>query len=213
MNEGHGRTSIAPQPTSIRIAEQLRQLIIDGSFAPGQQISEMLVSRQLRLSRGPLREALQRLSQEGLLVSKRNRGNFVIELTREDVDEIYRAREVLEFAAAEIIAAQTTERRQDVSDGLTETALRLTEAAAVGDWSQVLKLDLEFHTALVSSSDNTRLLRAYTTLATEALICMTNLEQAYPAPASLSDHVVIAQLIASGSITEIRSAFHRHLSL
>lgn len=213
MKEAPGLTAMTPQSTSIRIADQLRERIVDGYFAPGQQINETLVSRQLNLSRGPLREALQRLSQEGLLVSKPNRGVFVVELTAQDVDEIYGLREILELGAAEIITAQSAERRRKVSGQLTKIAARLPEAAAADDWIRVFKLDLEFHTTLVSESGNSRLLRSYTTLATESLMCMTNLEQAYPSPSTLSYHLVLAELIATGSKSEIRAAFHRHLSV
>jgi DNA-binding GntR family transcriptional regulator len=213
MKDGLGLTAMTPQSTSIKIADQLRELIIEGYFAPGQQVNEVLVASQLNLSRGPVREALQRLSQEGLLVSKPNRGVFVVELTPDDVHEIYGVREILELGAAEIITAGPAERRREVSDQLVKIASRLTEAAAADDWERVFKLDLGFHTTLVSESGNSRLLRAYTTLATESLICMKNLEQAYPAPSSLTHHRVMAELIGTGSMTEIRSAFHRHLSV
>jgi DNA-binding GntR family transcriptional regulator len=213
MKEGQGLFAMTPQSTSVKIADQLRERIIDGYFAPGQQLNETLVSSQLNLSRGPVREAFQRLSQEGLLVSKPNRGVFVVELTADDVDEIYGVREILELGAAEIITAQSPERRQEVSEHLKKIASRLTEAAEEDDWESVFKVDLEFHTALVSESGNSRLLRAYTTLATEALICMRNLEQAYPAPSSVTSHHVLAELIGNGSMAEIRSAFHRHLSV
>lgn len=213
MNEGPGLIAMTPQSTSVKIADQLRERIIDGYFAPGQQVNEVLVSGQLNLSRGTVREALQSLSHEGLLVRKPNRGVFVVELTSDDVDEIYGLREILELGAAEIIVRQSAERRQEVSDQLAKIASQLSKAAAADDWKRVFRLDLDFHTTLVAQSENTRLLRAYTTLANESLICMTNIEQAYPAPSTLSHHLVMAELIATGSMKKIRKAFHRHLSI
>lgn len=204
---------MTPQSTSIKIADLLRERIIEGYFAPGQQVNEAQVSNQLNLSRGPIREALQRLSQEGLLVSKPNRGVFVVELTADDVHEIYRAREIIELGAAELITNQSATKRQKASSKLSKIASRMTAALAADDWRKVLRLDLEFHTTLVSESENSRLLRAYTTLATEALICMKNLEEAYPTPSSVTHHLAMAKLIGTGSMQEIRSSFHRHLSL
>lgn len=204
---------MTPQSTSIKIADKLRERIIDGYFAPGQQINETRVSGQLNLSRGPLREALQRLSQEGLLVNKPNRGVFVVELTEQDVDEIYSVREILELGAAELLVSQPAPQRRKVADKLLAIAAKLSHAAEKNEWSLVQKLDLEFHTALIAAPGNSRLLRAYTTLATESLICMTNLKQAYPTPSSVSHHTVMAELIATGTMSEIRPAFHRHLSL
>ncbi|MFC9335740.1 GntR family transcriptional regulator [Arthrobacter sp. NPDC057009] len=213
MKEASGLVDMTPQSTSVKIADLLRERIVDGYFAPGQQVNEAQVSAQLNLSRGPVREALQRLSQEGLLVSKPNRGVFVVELTADDVDEIYGAREIIELGAAELIANQSGGKRNKTASRLKKIASRLTEAATSDDWQKVRKLDLEFHTTLVSESGNSRLLRAYTTLATEALICMKNLERAYPTPSSVTHHLVMAELIATGSMKEIRSSFHRHLSL
>jgi DNA-binding GntR family transcriptional regulator len=213
MYEGPDLIAMTPQSTAVRIADQLRERIINGYFLPGQQVNESFISSRLNVSRGPVREALQRLSQEGLLISKPNRGVFVIDLAERDVDEIYGLREILELGAAEIVTAQSAERRQEVSDYLTEIASRLTEAAAEDAWERVSKLDLEFHTVLVSESGNSRLLRSYTTLATESLICMRNLGHMYPIRSSLTHHRVMAELIATGSMTEIRSAFHHHLSI
>ena len=57
------------RPTAQLLADHLREQIVQGVFRPGQQINESVLAGQLRTSRGPLREALQRLAQEGLLVS------------------------------------------------------------------------------------------------------------------------------------------------
>src|ERR671920_1128191 len=88
------------RPTAQLIADQLREQIVQGIFRPGEQINESAMASRLRTSRGPLREALQRLCQEGILVNHRNRGVFVLELSTEDVKEIYDVRESVELAAA-----------------------------------------------------------------------------------------------------------------
>ncbi|MGK2853380.1 MAG: GntR family transcriptional regulator, partial [Microbacteriaceae bacterium] len=63
------------------IADKLRAAIGYGELKPGEQLGEAELARQLGISRGPLREGMQRLTQEGLLVAIRNRGLFVVELT------------------------------------------------------------------------------------------------------------------------------------
>ena len=72
-------SAIDSRPTAVVIADQLRERIIDGSFGPGDQINEAQVANQLNVSRGPVREALKRLVQEGLLIGHPNRGVFVRE--------------------------------------------------------------------------------------------------------------------------------------
>ena len=93
-------TPVVQETTPALIARQLRRAIGQGELAPGEQLNEAELSRHLGVSRGPLREAMQRLTQEGLLVSIRNRGVFVIEVTDDDVRDMYLARAAVERAAA-----------------------------------------------------------------------------------------------------------------
>lgn len=206
-------TAIENRSTSMVIADQIRERIIDGSFRPGAQINEAQVSTQLNVSRGPVREAMQRLVQEGILVARRNRGVFVTELTARDVAEIYSAREVLECAAAVTIVEMPQEERSRAVAALDAIVDRMPAPIAAGDWLRVARTDVEFHTELVRAAGNTRLLRAYSTLATESLMCMANIDQAYPDTAAVAeDHRRLAWLIDAGDPEKVFEALRRHLS-
>src|SRR5699024_2376360 len=88
------RRSLQPvvqESTAGMIADRVREAIACGDLPPGAQLGEADLAEQLGVSRGPLREGLQRLAQEGLLLSIRNRGLFVIEMTPERVDDMYLA--------------------------------------------------------------------------------------------------------------------------
>ena len=85
------------------IADKLRAAIGYGELKPGEQLLEADLARQLGVSRGPLREGMQRLTQEGLLVAIRNRGLFVIDMTPEDIRDMYIAREAIERGAGELL--------------------------------------------------------------------------------------------------------------
>ena len=74
---------LTQESTPSIIADKLRQAIGHGELKPGAQLGEADLARKLGVSRGPLREGMQRLTQEGLLVSIRNRGLFVIDMTPE----------------------------------------------------------------------------------------------------------------------------------
>ena len=97
------------QSTPAVIADRLRAEILQGRFPPHTQLAEVELARQLRVSRGPIREAMQRLIQEGLLRAERNRGVFVVELGSDDARDIYLARGVVERAAAAIVARRRPE--------------------------------------------------------------------------------------------------------
>lgn len=209
-----GRISPLTGPqTSVVIADQLRELIVDGTYAPGEQVSEASLAAQLRISRGPVREALQRLAQEGLLVSHRNRGVFVVELTSADVAEIYAAREAVELAAARSLLALPERARREAAARLREIAAAMPPLVAAGDWSAVAAQDLSFHEGLVAATGNSRLVRIYSTLAAESRICMAHLRSAYARPEALAEeHIHLVDLLAAGARDELCVAIATHLS-
>ncbi len=205
---------INSKPTAAIIADKLREGIIEGAFAPGDQINEAQVAGQLNVSRGPVREALHRLVQEGLLLARPNRGVFVQDLTRRDVAEIYASREVIECAAAEIILRGDRDLRSATAERLHAIVDRMQAAIESDDWTALGRIDLEFHTLLVGDAGNSRLVRAYATLATEALMCLTHFPGAYPRPERvLPAHREIADYVRDGDMEVLQRTLHRHLSL
>src|SRR5919106_6370635 len=178
---------VALRGTSAVIADQLRERILDGSFAPGEQISEVQLAARLGMSRGPVREAVQRLAQEGLLVSHRNRGVFVLDLDVGDIDDVYRGRRAVEKEAA------STVYERGIPDGFVERLqgiLRNIELYMnAGDWPQLAREDLHFHETMVGAARSSRLSRMFSTLAAETMLCMSAFDDRYirPPPAGEED--------------------------
>jgi DNA-binding GntR family transcriptional regulator len=168
------------RPTAQLIADQLREQILQGTFRPGEQINESELANRLRTSRGPVREAVQRLSQEGILVNHRNRGVFVLELSVDDVKEIYAVRKAVESAAAKALLDSDPEQIKDTSEVLKGIIKDLAKQVAVSDWQEIARLDMQFHISFVAGAGNSRLLRIYETLAAESRMCILNLEVSYP---------------------------------
>src|ERR1700761_6553624 len=81
------------------VTDQLRDVILTGALQPGDRAGEAEISQRLRVSRGPVREALVRLEQEGLVVSEWHRGASVTDLSRVDVIELATLRGALEKLA------------------------------------------------------------------------------------------------------------------
>jgi DNA-binding GntR family transcriptional regulator len=170
------------ESTASIIADQLRASIMEGRFAPGQQMSEVALAQQLDVSRGLLREAMQRLVQEGLLRSERYRGLFVIELGTDDVRDIYLAREAVERAAVQALIRR---REAGATDPLFKIVKRMETAANSRRASSLAQLDLKFHAQLVESSGSPRLKRVMGSLLVETQMCLNRLPQRYPDPAEL----------------------------
>lgn len=213
MNGVQTLTAIENRPTAVIIADQLRDGIVNGTFSSGDQINEAQLAEQLQVSRGPVREALHRLVQEGLLEGRPNRGVFVKQVTRRDIAEVAEAREVIECAAAEVITGTDVQERGRVADVLLAATQPMSAAIAADDRSGLRRADLAFHTQLVQAGNNTRLLRAYRTLATEALICMLHYAGAEPDDDLIAKHVTIAELLRTGDMEAVHLALHQHLSI
>lgn len=199
---------IAQLATASIIADQVRELITDGTFPPGSQVTELALANALGLSRGPVREALQRLVQEGLLRSERNRGIFVATLTAEDIEDIYRTRTAIEICAMEIVMKSNSgEYLERASAELDE----LEEAIAQAEYGRVSELDLQFHVDLIAESGSKRLARAFSTLISETQMCLRALEFNYASEEYLgSIHRRMLDAIRDQDLVEARRAIDDH---
>ncbi|OSC38810.1 GntR family transcriptional regulator [Mycobacterium decipiens] len=181
------------QSTPSIIADKLRQAIGHGELKPGAQLNEAELARRLGVSRGPLREGMQRLAQEGLLVSIRHRGLFVIEITPDEVRDMYLAREAIERAAARKIFEGDYHA---VGEALLEIAERMTAQTTP---PEVGELDIAFHARLVELADSPRLTRMHRTFITETRMCIHALEESYSvAEVRGEEHRALATAIGSG---------------
>ncbi|MFF2032408.1 GntR family transcriptional regulator [Arthrobacter sp. NPDC058192] len=200
------------RPTAELIADQLRERIVQGKFRPGQQINESVLATQLNTSRGPLREALQRLCQEGILVSVRNRGVFVLELSEEDIQEIYDVREAVEMACAHMLLNAGPEKVKKTAQTLKGIIANMAKNVAAANWQALAKLDMDFHTAFVAGTGNSRMIRIYETLAAESRMCILDLEVAYPrVDVLVTEHQKLLDLLEAGDELALQQAIRTHM--
>ncbi|MFB7860260.1 GntR family transcriptional regulator [Rhodococcus qingshengii] len=184
---------VVQESTPSLIARRLRQAIGRGFLLPGQQLNEASLAKELGVSRGPLREAMQRLTQEGLLVSIRNRGLFVIEVTDDDVRDMYLARTAVERAAA---AKIIEDESADAGRRLMEAATAMRTVADSEDKHALTEADIAFHALLVELAGSARLSRMHKTLMVETRMCITALETRYRSHKfRLKEHMDIAKAV------------------
>jgi DNA-binding GntR family transcriptional regulator len=177
------------------ISDELRTAIRYGSLEPGAQLGEAELAARLGVSRGPLREAMQRLVQEGLLRSEPHRGLFVVSLDEHDVSDVYTARLAIERAACQLIMR---ENRQAAAVALTAALNGLVKAARRRDRVAMSDADQAFHEVLVRSSGSPRLARMADTLLVETRMCLHALQEHYPEPAELvEEHRALVDAIAA----------------
>ncbi len=149
--------------TSIRdqVGQQLRQALRDRRFVAGQSISEAGLAAEMGISRGPVREALLLLAQEGLVTHSHNRGFSVVNFTDSDLAEISSVRLPLEILALDLAAGKTSE--PDLVE-LDVLCAQIVDAYAKGELVACACFDMAFHSLIWRSSGNTRLASTLQTL-------------------------------------------------
>jgi DNA-binding GntR family transcriptional regulator len=200
---------LAQESAPALIAGQLRSLIAQGALLPGAQLVEMEIAGKLGVSRGPVREAIQRLAQEGLLVSVRNRGVFVAEFTEADIKDIYKSRTGIEKTAAGVLIAADPGR---AGRALLECIGAMEDARAAGDAEAMSEADIAFHESLVSMASSPRLSRMHGTLLTETRMCLNRLQGRYADEAvRVAEHRAIAEAIRDGDQSLVAARLDAHM--
>jgi DNA-binding GntR family transcriptional regulator len=137
------------------VAEKVRTAILHGQFSPGQHLREDELATRLEVSRGPVREAFAILEREGLVDVAPHRGATVVQLTLDDLAEVYSLRTGLE-----VVATQLAVRRGTAEDfAQAEAVLAEFARALEGNVSEqdAARLDVEFHDVFYRAARNGRL--------------------------------------------------------
>lgn len=140
--------TIISRNLSDQVFDLVRERIVSGQVTADHPIRQDALAAELGVSKIPLREALARLEQEGLLRSHPNRGFFVRALSREEAEEVYALRLKLEPDAVAMAAARANERERLIASN----ALDKLDQAAGEEGSSVGALNRAFHLSLIRPS-------------------------------------------------------------
>ena len=188
-----------------RVYNELRASIVSGQLPPGARIAERAVVARMGLSRTPVRSALHRLQQEGLVASVGRVGDqrlIVTPLTREDGREVFLVVGHLEGLAAREAAALPPDRRKKVVQALQEVNRQLARASRAKAAPSVLfDLDLRFHQTYVDGIAGPRVTALHRAIKPQCeryarLYVNVLLDEL---PTSVKEHVAIAAAIAKGN--------------
>ncbi len=148
-----------------RVYDHLRGEILGDRLLPGTELSEVALSRELAVSRGPIREAIGRLAAEGLVTVRPRRGAEVRSITPEELIDSYQVREALEVMAVRLAVPRITD--SDLA-GLADLVDRMAEHAENGDVADFFAANAAFHEQLCELSGNKKLMQIHQQLAAES---------------------------------------------
>lgn len=146
---------------SLSLAEQayekIKQNIMDLTYPPGMPLTESMLTKELGMSRSPVRSAIQMLQTEGLIESDYYRSITVKKITHQDIEEIYQLRELLETSAFRFIF--TSGQHVEYSYRLEEKVVRMCAASKdVYKWEIA---DTDMHMEIISALHNSRINKVY----------------------------------------------------
>ncbi|WP_220131306.1 GntR family transcriptional regulator [Streptomyces sp. PT12] len=179
------------------VTSQIRERILSGGFPPGTPMNEVELATRFKTSRGPVREALHRLVQEGLLVGTPHKGISVRVLTPDDLDDLYFARAAIERAA--LVRLIRRGAPAALIANLEQAVKQLALAVEHEDWLQVSAADLRFHVHIVEAAGSERLSLMYGSLAAQSRLGLNLLVGTYKGRQDLvGEHERLLSLLASG---------------
>lgn len=136
----------------------IRDRIFAGAFPPGARLKEEELAARIGVSRSPVRDALRRLAGEGLVGLERERGAYVYEFTRDEIDEIFQLRAALEAYGAALAAQRIGPAGVERLEALAEKMEALERAKKGPDvFSRFSMLNNEFHRAILATANSRRL--------------------------------------------------------
>ena len=152
LGYGRGRDHFRKLTYSQQVANYIKECILAGELSPGDQIKEVALAERLSVSRAPIREALQLLTQEGIIVSTPQIGKYVANLTSKEIRDSYFTGGVLEGAAvSEALPSYTGEDLNQLEHILADMKKLADENGPLENFA---KLDNAFHGVLFARIDN-----------------------------------------------------------
>jgi len=192
-----------------QVYENLSHAILTQQIKPGQHLVEQPLADQLSVSRVSIREAIRRLAQDGLVEIIPSKGSFVVNLTADDVEEIYQLRSALEIIALKEI--MTAKHHVHVSP-LDQIVAKMISLEQKEDRLQGAALDNQFHRTLMNLSGLSRTIRIWEQMSSQITMVIYTVSSHYPSYEGLVErHAKLVYLIRSGNYQNTETYLKEHI--
>jgi len=194
-----------------RLIDEIRRRIIAGEVSPGVNISEIAIAEEFGVSRTPVRETFKQLQTEGLVQIRPRVGTFVTTPSRREITELFEMKELLEGAAARLLAQRG---RVPEVDQLEENLRQADLAVAADDRARYAELVEEFHNVLIAGADNSKLEAHYRMLMNQlayARLVNTSLSQPGRPLQSDREHHNVLDLILAKDADSAERVMREHV--
>jgi len=193
-----------------RIYEEIVRMIVSGELPSGTALDEKVLTEKLQVSRTPFREALGTLAKEGLIEIRPYRGFFVRSFSRQETEDLYELRKVLECFAVELAVPQMSDRHIAGFEKLLDEGV---EALHRGDMETYGARDRAFHETIAELSGNAALIETLSRLALQIQVGRTIANESKDfAERAARERDEILAAFRKRDIGRARGLMHTHIS-
>jgi DNA-binding GntR family transcriptional regulator len=199
-----------PKVIANEVASDIKRAIIKGFIKPGEKINETKIAKDMGISRSPVREALQQLKKEGVVINIPYKGTYVNLLGKKDVEDMYIVRVLLESYAVEFLIKNKDEA---IIELLRQNVRDIEKSVEKKQKKELVKNDLQFHRNICNFTKNQRLINIWEELQSQVEILIT-LESVFYERFNLLavEHRELLSLIVEGKVKQAQEKIKEHIA-
>lgn len=201
---------VRQQSLTSLVQREIERRILAGELAPGAKLNEAELAAAMGISRGPVREAFRALEQAGLVLTEKNRGVFVRQVSLDEANEIFEVRAALEAQIGRLAAARIAPPQVERLRALVK---RMHAAGRSRDADAYFPLNLEFHETLAEACGNRALVTHYRRVVNELNLYRRQAIQRNVdiIAVSTKDHEAIVEAVAGGDAALAARLLYDHV--
>ena len=191
------------------VYNKLKESILTGKLKPGERLVENTISREMSISKTPIREALRELAKEGLIIHHTRRGISVIDFTEKDIDEIISLRAEIEAFGIRLALPKIKLKEREKIDKLISN---IQNYELENKTHKLVETDLQLHSYLMELSGHSRLIKTWKMLSSQISVLLHMIDYHRIAPIySSKSHKELINALFSGDTSSAETAIRNHI--
>ncbi|GGH76160.1 DNA-binding GntR family transcriptional regulator [Pullulanibacillus pueri] len=193
---------------STQVYLSLKKAIIEGKLPPGERLIVLEIADRFEISQAPVREALERLKQEELIIGKRNKGSVVSNISSKEIKDIFVLREMIEGFAVRETHPQLKEADYRY---LENTIMEMGEAIKQNEMLKILEHDMAFHGFFYERCHNDAVLDLWNRMKIKVMRFMAISNKLRSTDGLVRGHLDLIKVLKTGDLEIIEEKFVDHM--
>ncbi len=201
-------SSFQSKSISDNVYTELKKAIISGQLSPDERLIVLDIAGRYGISQAPVREALERLKQEGLIIGRTNKGSVVAPISAKEIKDLYVLREIIEgFAVRESMQRMS----EDDYTYLDQVLEQMEQAVQRDDMWEILMQDMEFHGFFYRKCDNAAVLDLWERMKNKVIRFMALSNRYYSTENLVDWHMRLIEALRTGEAAIAEAKFIEHM--